>query len=186
MVSPLAGFRGIGRRFQTVGKAHGVEVIDDFAHNADKIAAAIRTAKLRAKRVLAIYQPHGYGPTRFLRQRFRRHLRPRARRRTTGCGCSKCSMPAAPRRATSPRPTSSAEIAAQGAQCRVRAVARVARRPHRRGSAGRRSGAGDGRARPLADRACAQRSSPRIESADGAGAGEVAQVGRDISCRTGR
>ena len=70
MVSPLASFRGIGRRFQTVGRAHGVEVIDDFAHNADKIAAAIRTAKLRASRVLAIYQPHGYGPTRFLRRDF--------------------------------------------------------------------------------------------------------------------
>ena len=36
----------------------------------EKIAAAIRTAKLRAKRVLAIYQPHGYGPTRFLRRDF--------------------------------------------------------------------------------------------------------------------
>jgi UDP-N-acetylmuramate--alanine ligase len=70
MVSPLAGFRGIGRRFQTVGEARGVEVIDDFAHNAEKIAAAIKTAKLRAKRVLAIYQPHGYGPTRFLRKDF--------------------------------------------------------------------------------------------------------------------
>ena len=53
-----------------MGKARGVEVIDDFAHNAEKIAAAIRTAKLRAKRVLAIYQPHGYGPTRFLRRDF--------------------------------------------------------------------------------------------------------------------
>ena len=70
MVAPLASFRGIGRRFQTVGKAHGVEIIDDFAHNAEKIAAAIRTAKLRARRVLAVYQPHGYGPTRFLRRDF--------------------------------------------------------------------------------------------------------------------
>jgi UDP-N-acetylmuramate-alanine ligase len=70
MAAPLAGFSGIGRRFQTIGRAHGVEVVDDFAHNAEKIAAAIRTAKLRAKRVLAIYQPHGYGPTRFLRQDF--------------------------------------------------------------------------------------------------------------------
>jgi UDP-N-acetylmuramate--alanine ligase len=70
MVDPLANFAGIGRRFQTVGKAHDVEVIDDFAHNAEKIAAAIRTAKLRARRVLAIYQPHGYGPTRFLRRDF--------------------------------------------------------------------------------------------------------------------
>jgi UDP-N-acetylmuramate--alanine ligase len=70
MAAPLADFRGIGRRFQTVGRARGVEVIDDFAHNAEKIAAAIRTAHLRAKRVLAIYQPHGYGPTRFLRRDF--------------------------------------------------------------------------------------------------------------------
>ncbi len=70
MVAPLASFRGIGRRFQTIGKARGVEVIDDFAHNAEKIAAAIRTARLRSKRVLAIYQPHGYGPTRFLRRDF--------------------------------------------------------------------------------------------------------------------
>jgi UDP-N-acetylmuramate-alanine ligase len=44
--------------------------VDDFAHNAEKIAASIRTAKLRARRVLAIYQPHGYGPTRFLRRDF--------------------------------------------------------------------------------------------------------------------
>jgi UDP-N-acetylmuramate--alanine ligase len=70
MAAPLRAFTGIGRRFQTVGKTHGVEIIDDFAHNAEKITAAIRTAKLRAKRVLAIYQPHGYGPTRFLRRDF--------------------------------------------------------------------------------------------------------------------
>ena len=70
MAAPLACFRGIGRRFQTVGKARGVEVVDDFAHNAEKIAAAIKTAHLRAARVLAIYQPHGYGPTRFLRRDF--------------------------------------------------------------------------------------------------------------------
>ena len=70
MVAPLSCFQGVGRRFQTVGVARGVTVVDDFAHNADKIAAALATAKLNASRVLAIYQPHGYGPTRFLRQDF--------------------------------------------------------------------------------------------------------------------
>lgn len=70
MADPLAGFSGIGRRFQTIGCASGIEVVDDFAHNAEKIAAAIRTAKLRGRRVLGIYQPHGYGPTRFLWQDF--------------------------------------------------------------------------------------------------------------------
>lgn len=70
MAEPLAGFSGIGRRFQTIGHANGIEIVDDFAHNAEKIAAAVRTAKLRGRRVLAIYQPHGYGPTRFLWQDF--------------------------------------------------------------------------------------------------------------------
>jgi len=70
MTEPLSRFEGVGRRFQNIGMARGVEVVDDFAHNADKIAAAIRTAHLRGSRVLAVYQPHGYGPTRFLRQDF--------------------------------------------------------------------------------------------------------------------
>lgn len=70
MVAPLASFQGVGRRFEVVGAAHGVEVVDDFAHNADKIAASLRTAQARSPRVLAIYQPHGYGPTRFLRRDF--------------------------------------------------------------------------------------------------------------------
>jgi hypothetical protein len=48
----------------------GVEVIDDFGHNPAKIAASLATAHLRAARVLAVYQPHGYGPTRFLRDGF--------------------------------------------------------------------------------------------------------------------
>jgi UDP-N-acetylmuramate--alanine ligase len=68
MVEPLARFHGVSRRFQRVGRARGVEVIDDFAHNPAKIQAALRTAQRRARgRVLAIYQAHGYGPTRFLR-----------------------------------------------------------------------------------------------------------------------
>jgi UDP-N-acetylmuramate--alanine ligase len=70
MVAPLASFQGVGRRFQTIGAARGVTVVDDFAHNADKISAALVTAKFNAPRVLAIYQPHGFGPTRFLRKDF--------------------------------------------------------------------------------------------------------------------
>jgi UDP-N-acetylmuramate-alanine ligase len=83
MVAPLADFQGVGRRFQTLGTARGVTVIDDFAHNADKIGAALATAKLKASRLLAVYQPHGYGPTRFLRRdfvdTFTRELRPEDR-----------------------------------------------------------------------------------------------------------
>ena len=70
MADPLRRFGGIARRFQSVGSAGGVEVIDDFAHNPDKLAAALATAHGRlgpGGRVLAVFQPHGYGPTRFLR-----------------------------------------------------------------------------------------------------------------------
>jgi len=66
MVTPLAAFEGVGRRFQSLGTERGVEVIDDFAHNPAKLCAAIETARRRAQRVLAVFQPHGYGPTRFL------------------------------------------------------------------------------------------------------------------------
>jgi UDP-N-acetylmuramate--alanine ligase len=70
MAGPLASFQGVGRRFQSLGRPGGIEVIDDFAHNPAKIEAAIATARPRARRVLAVYQPHGYGPTRFLRDDF--------------------------------------------------------------------------------------------------------------------
>jgi UDP-N-acetylmuramate--alanine ligase len=71
MVQGLERFQGVGRRFQSLGAVRGVEVVDDFAHNPAKIAAALATAQARAPgRVLAIYQPHGYGPTRFLRNDF--------------------------------------------------------------------------------------------------------------------
>lgn len=82
MVDPLADFSGVQRRFQLVGNAGGVDVIDDFAHNPDKIEAALATARQRTEgRVLAVFQPHGFGPTRFLREAlietFSHHLRPK-------------------------------------------------------------------------------------------------------------
>jgi UDP-N-acetylmuramate--alanine ligase len=82
MAPALEHFMGVGRRFQSLGSARGVEVVDDFAHNPAKLAAAIITAQTRVGtgvadgvsaapgRVLAVYQPHGYGPTRFLRPDF--------------------------------------------------------------------------------------------------------------------
>lgn len=83
MAAPLRRFGGIARRFQSLGRAGGVEVIDDFAHNPDKLAAALATARGRLTgdgRVLAVFQPHGYGPTRFLKtaliEAFAAHLAP--------------------------------------------------------------------------------------------------------------
>jgi UDP-N-acetylmuramate--alanine ligase len=58
----LARFEGLKRRLETVGEARGVTVIDDFAHNPDKIAATLATLRAQTGRVLIMFQPHGYGP----------------------------------------------------------------------------------------------------------------------------
>jgi UDP-N-acetylmuramate--alanine ligase len=57
----------VSRRFQSLGVAVGIEVVDDFAHNPAKLTAAIVYRAGPSRRVLAVYQPHGFGPTRFLR-----------------------------------------------------------------------------------------------------------------------
>jgi UDP-N-acetylmuramate--alanine ligase len=58
----LGGFEGLRRRFEKVGEAGGVTVIDDFGHNPDKIAATLRTLHAFPGRLLLFFQPHGFGP----------------------------------------------------------------------------------------------------------------------------
>ncbi len=66
----LETFEGVGRRFELVGEAGGVRVIDDFAHNPQKVRAALAAAGLGARRVLAVFQLHGFAPARFLKNEF--------------------------------------------------------------------------------------------------------------------
>jgi UDP-N-acetylmuramate--alanine ligase len=58
----LGRFEGLKRRLETVGTGGGVRVIDDFAHNPDKIAATLATLTANEGRLLVMFQPHGYGP----------------------------------------------------------------------------------------------------------------------------
>ena len=58
----LTRFAGLKRRLETVGTAGGVTVIDDFAHNPDKIAATLATQTAQPGRLLIMFQPHGFGP----------------------------------------------------------------------------------------------------------------------------
>jgi UDP-N-acetylmuramate--alanine ligase len=68
----LARFPGVARRFEVVGTtARDIHVVDDYAHNGEKIRAAITSAQAGAARVVAVFQPHGYGPARFLRGELR-------------------------------------------------------------------------------------------------------------------
>jgi UDP-N-acetylmuramate--alanine ligase len=64
----LASFSGIRRRLDVAGHAGGVTVIDDFAHNPDKIAATLQTLHAFPGRLLIMFQPHGFGPLRLLRE----------------------------------------------------------------------------------------------------------------------
>ena len=70
----LKYYDGIYRRNQILGNKNGVWVIDDYAHNPVKCAAAIASCQPLANKVVAWFQPHGYGPTRFLRNDFVKEL----------------------------------------------------------------------------------------------------------------
>lgn len=66
----LREFRGVQRRMDIIGEVDGIKIIDDYAHNPEKVMAAINAVKLGCKRVIAIFQPHGYGPTNFMKEEF--------------------------------------------------------------------------------------------------------------------
>jgi UDP-N-acetylmuramate--alanine ligase len=66
----LKSYEGIYRRFQVLGRKHGVWLVDDYAHNPVKCAAAIKACHPIAPKVIAWFQPHGYKPTKFLRSEF--------------------------------------------------------------------------------------------------------------------
>lgn len=63
----LREFTGIRRRLEVVGASNGITVIDDFAHNPDKISATLETLHAFPGRLLLMFQPHGYGPIRLMR-----------------------------------------------------------------------------------------------------------------------
>lgn len=66
----LQSFSGIRRRLEIAGAAKGVTVIDDFAHNPDKIAATLATLHAFPGRLLVMFQPHGFGPLKKMKGEF--------------------------------------------------------------------------------------------------------------------
>ena len=66
MVPALAQFAGVGRRFEHVGDAGGIRVIDDYAHHPTEIAATLAAARSAypGRRVVVAFQPHLYSRTR--------------------------------------------------------------------------------------------------------------------------
>ena len=69
----LASFRGVDRRFQIKGVAHGVTVVDDYGHHPTEILATLRAARDAGyARVHVLFQPHRYTRTRDLEPEFAR------------------------------------------------------------------------------------------------------------------
>jgi len=68
----LAAFGGVERRFQRLGDARGVSVVDDYAHNPTKVRAAIETARVAfpGRHILAAFQPHLFTRTRDFAKEF--------------------------------------------------------------------------------------------------------------------
>ena len=73
MQKAVADFRGAGRRFELVGEAAGVTVMDDYAHHPTELAATIAAARERftGRRLIGVFQPHTYSRTLYLREGFR-------------------------------------------------------------------------------------------------------------------
>ncbi|MDO5740562.1 MAG: UDP-N-acetylmuramate--L-alanine ligase [Ornithinimicrobium sp.] len=66
VLAGLAAFPGAHRRFELVGEAGGVEVVDDYAHNAPKVTAVVEAARSAAhgRRLVIAFQPHLFSRTR--------------------------------------------------------------------------------------------------------------------------
>jgi len=70
----LASFHGAARRFQLVGEAQGVTIIDDYAHHPTEIQVTLKAARdfFRGGRLWVVFQPHQYSRTRFFLKDFAR------------------------------------------------------------------------------------------------------------------
>ena len=69
-VAALETFAGIRRRMEVVGRAAGITILDDFAHNPDKIAATLDALHAFPGRLLILFQPHGFGPLKLMQREF--------------------------------------------------------------------------------------------------------------------
>jgi UDP-N-acetylmuramate--alanine ligase len=68
----LAAFRGVERRFQRLGTANGVDVVDDYAHHPTEIRATLAAARTAfpGRRIVAAFQPHLFSRTRDFAREF--------------------------------------------------------------------------------------------------------------------
>jgi UDP-N-acetylmuramate--alanine ligase len=69
----IASFHGVRRRFELIGEAAGVTVMDSYAHHPTEVRADLAAARtrFRGRRLVCLFQPHTYTRTQYLLEDFR-------------------------------------------------------------------------------------------------------------------
>jgi UDP-N-acetylmuramate--alanine ligase len=70
IVEGLGAFRGTHRRFEVMGERDDILFVDDYAHHPSEIQVTLAAARLRGRRVVAIFQPHRYSRSQLLLSEF--------------------------------------------------------------------------------------------------------------------
>jgi len=74
MKEALWKFPGAARRFEVLGTARGITVVDDYAHHPTEVKATLAAAKTWGRRTIAIFQPHLFSRTEFFARDFAESL----------------------------------------------------------------------------------------------------------------
>ena len=74
MKEALWGFHGAARRFEALGTARGITVVDDYAHHPTEVKATLAAARAWGRRTIAIFQPHLFSRTEFFAKEFAESL----------------------------------------------------------------------------------------------------------------
>ncbi len=75
IISGLAEFRGAGRRFELIGKAKGITIVDDYAHHPTELTVTLKAAMdMGYKNVWAVFQPFTFSRTALLLDDFAKAL----------------------------------------------------------------------------------------------------------------
>src|SRR5207249_1371940 len=160
-LAALAQFTGVGRRFERVGDARGVTVVDDYAHHPTEVQATLAAARqaFPRRRVVAVFQPHLFSRTALHGDALGRALAAAdgvvvapiyGARGRDGVGAARAVLARRTARAAATRDVSCAPDRARGraqsrAGCRDRgAAARAPSERVRRHAVARRPGAGTG------------------------------------------
>lgn len=69
-VNALSSFLGTKRRLEKIGSVNDITVFDDYAHNPEKVAASLKTLTKENHTLWAVFQPHGFAPTRMMKDEF--------------------------------------------------------------------------------------------------------------------